>query len=170
MSQITDKLYTGSVWLGKTTATIKLVGFTILAALIFIGGVWILLKKKTEKITANVITAYPCLPKSVCKIDISYRYKDVDYTKLELSVSNAKNYKTGDIINVYIDPSDPTSVSESSSKTMAWVLIIIAILIEAGVLLNWWLTRKSDFYAGVQGAGTGFGIASNVASSVPFYF
>lgn len=166
MSQIPEKLYTGSVWLGKTTATLKLIGGTIVAVLLFGAGIWMLLKKKTDKVTATITTAYPCIPKSPCKVDISYTYKNSDYNKLELSVSNARTYKQGELITVYVDTSDPTQVSESSSKTMAWVLIGIALLIECGVVVNWWLTRKSEFFASVQGAGTGIGFASDAFRAV----
>ena len=105
------------------------------------------------KINATVETNNNDCSGNMCQIGIRYTYNGKVYNS-HVSVDKYIAYKKGNSIEVYIKKSDPSVAYKHDimSKEVAWILLGIAIFIVIATGVSWWLTRKSKFYAGAQGA------------------
>ena len=160
-----NNIYDGAAEYGRFMATIGLIFGCIIAAIMIVGGVALLFKKnKYTKITSGDITTSQCnnVNNSI-SCSVSAQYIVGDESSQKYTVDNTMNgkhyYNVGDKINIYYDPNNPGL--SSTNKPISFVLIGsiligIALLIIAGVSLNYYIVNRSKFAAAATGVGDVF--------------
>jgi len=180
-SSFGSNLYSGAATVGRVGSTISLYIFSIIGIIFIIGGCYLLYEyynnndKHTDEVSAKIISiSLPtCANKDFnligCSVDLNYNYKGKDYTVNNFLYKFNKtidpNSMVGKTISVYVNPSNPTDISENNAKTdkvFGIVCIVIGIILPAFAYLNWWLTRKYKAFAAVEGVETGIGVMRHI--------
>ena len=150
----------------NTTATIGIVYSvfsaviaTIICGFAIYGGFWIknMNSDKTEKTIGTIKDASCSKTKDdkSCMATINYTVKDVEY-----SVSATTGIvNKGQTLDVFYDPKNPNnfSISNNTTNTIGWIIIIVAIII---LLSSWGWLILTIFFKPVA-AATGVGAVAN---------
>jgi len=98
-------------------------------------GLYYILRKNvhTQKITANVVNANCNIHLSKnnfyynCSLLITYSYNNITYSQPFAAIADLIPYKPGDLIDIYIDPSNPNDYvgrSEASDYLIGSILLL----------------------------------------------
>jgi len=163
---IGDQLYSGAAEVGKIRTTIGL----IIAVII---GISFLLKKNvyTFKVSALIDSAN-CVQiastRYTCDLKISYTYKGDRYPiePAFFSINTSSNfpYAKGDLVDVFIDPNNPSDHSLESlqiDRIAGWLCVGFAVGIIGIAYLMRWLSQRYKFFAAAQGIEFGVDIIRN---------
>lgn len=159
-----NEIYDGAADVGKVSVTISSFIMGFISIILFIAGVYLLLKKNVHTFTiSSTVLDAECSQYAVknqiknnCNLHISYNYDGKTFGG-KLTTSGEK-YSKGDNVDIYIDPTNPSDYSTESLHTdrmAGWISIGIAIFIIAMTILNYYLTYKYKFFAAAQGAAFG---------------
>ena len=148
-------VYDVTASIGIAYAIFSAVIATIICGFAIYGGFWVknMNADKTAKTTGKIMDATCSKTKNdkSCVSTINYMVKDVEYSVS--SVTEIVN--KGQTITVYYDPKNPNnfSLSNNTTNTIGWVIIIIAIII---LLSSWgWLIMTIFFKPLAAATGVG---------------
>jgi hypothetical protein len=105
-----------------------------------------------------------------CYVTLQYNYNGKDYIipnfpyKYVFQYENNPNSLIGSNIIVYVNPSNPTDISENSKvseRNTAFIIMGAGIVVLLIAGFNWWLTRRSKFFAAFEGTGAGISVFRN---------
>jgi hypothetical protein len=164
-SSLADKIYSDAASLGRLKAFIGLIIGCIIAFILFVAGLFKLFSsnKHTTDVKATITKIIQCQsleskPVSYeCMIDLSYTVNDVPYNISTFSTTGPSEKKVGQLLTVYYDPENPSSVSSHSKKddqVLGWSMIVFSLLIVGVSYLFWWLSTRYKFFAAAEGAQT----------------
>ena len=104
-----------------------------------------------------------------CNIDLSYNYNGKNYTVNNFLYEFNKQTNLNSVIDtttpIYINPSNPSDISQNSDnsyKVGGIIFIVLGIIVPLFSYLNWWLTRKYKTLAAVEGVQSGINIIRNI--------
>jgi len=161
MSDLGNEIYSGASDVGQIKTSIGLVLGIIFLIICLIVGIYLIFFDK-NKHTQNVIatiTDLSCLNNNNnvnCTLNVSYTFNNKSYN--EIITTTGTNYVKNQSITLYIDPSNPSDISEKSlatDKTTGGIFIFVGIFIFFATLLSWWLSRKYKFFAAAEGVSLG---------------
>jgi hypothetical protein len=170
---IGDQLYSGAAEVGKIRTTIGLIIAVIIGIILLFIGIGFLLKKNvyTFKVSALIDSAN-CVQiastRYTCDLKISYTYKGDRYPAepafFSINTSSDFPYVKGDLVDVFIDPNNPSDHSLESlqiDRIAGWLCIGFAVGIIGIAYLMRWLSQRYKFFAAAQGIGFGVDIIHN---------
>jgi hypothetical protein len=160
-----DNIYSDAASLGRLKAFIGLIIGCIISFIVFIVGLSKIFSrnKHTMAVKATITKIIQCQSLDSkqtsyeCMIDLSYTVNDTPYNISTFSTTGPSEKQVGQILNVYYDPSNPSSVSsysKSDDKTLGWSMIGFSLLIVGMAYFFWWLTNRYKFFAAAEGAHT----------------
>jgi hypothetical protein len=160
-----DNIYSDAASLGRLKAFVGLIIGCIIAFIIFVVGLFKIFStnKHTMDVKATITKIIQCQsleskPVSYeCMIDLSYTVNDVPYNISTFSTTGPSEKKVGQILTVYYDPENPSSVSiqsRSADQVLGWSMIGFSLLVVGMAYLFWWLTNRYKFFAAAEGAHT----------------
>jgi len=162
MSDLGNEIYSGASDVGQIKTSIGLVLGVICLIICLIVGIYLIFFDK-NKHTQNVIatiTDLSCLNNNNnnvnCTLNVSYTFNNKSYN--EIITTTGTTYVKNQPITLYIDPSNPSDISEKSlatDKTTGGIVIFVGIFIFFATLLSWWLSRKYKFFAAAEGVSLG---------------
>lgn len=156
-SQLEQNIYDGAATAGRGMSFIALiVGILVSVILCIVGGV--LLSSSTDSewtSTYATVTNSSCSASSsnTCLLTLSYSTGTTQMTNIPLSMTGTSIYVTGSTVEIQYKNSDPSVIRyiESSSVTMGIVSSVIAVVVTAIVVAQYFLTRESKVYAAASG-------------------
>jgi hypothetical protein len=185
-SQTQSSVYSDAAELGKVYTSIWLVIAFIIAVILFISGIYRLyhtsnhidqISATIKNISCNNSVNYADPNKNYnqnnsrdCYVTLQYNYKEKDYTipnfpyTYRFQSENNPNTLIGSNIIVYVNPSNPTDISEDSKRSernTAFFIIGAGVVVLLIAAFNWWLTRRSKFFAAFEGVGAGISVFRN---------
>lgn len=157
-----SEIYTGTASLGKIMAIISAVMATIAGLIMIPFGIYMIARKSklTKTALATVSGAPVCsesAEKSVithtCAFSVTYKVGTKTYTS-PLSTSGPISYESGNTINIYYDPTNPSDISENSDNSHVFgiILLVLGIVIPLFAWLWVYITSKSKLAAAAGGA------------------
>lgn len=180
-SQSQTDVYSDAASFGRLYSTIGLIIAIIVGLIMLAAGIYLLNKKNThtDKVIASIKDPILCegifAPNSTrtCTVTLQFTYNGQVYNVPNYSYSYYVTSNTSSDpsilrntnISVYVDPTNPVDVSSTSSETdryMAFAVIGMGIFVVAIAAFQWWLTRKSKFFAAAEGTGAGISMVRRV--------
>jgi uncharacterized protein (UPF0333 family) len=131
MSDLGNEIYSGASNVGQIKTSIGLVLGIIFLIICLIVGIYLIFFDK-NKHTQNVIatiTDLSCFNNN-CTLNVSYTFNNKSYN--EIITTTGTNYVKNQSITLYIDPSNPSDISEKSlatDKTTGGIFIFVGIFI-----------------------------------------
>ncbi len=166
-----NTLYSGTAEFGRIMSVVGVI-FGIIAGLIMIPlGIYFIVHK--TKLTAHtkgtVAGTVQCDEKinnnqivHDCSFKVNYKVGKNSYTIETSSNDSSRNYKEGDNITIYYDPSFPSDGSLFADNThlTGIIVLIIGIIIPTISLIWWYFARKSKAVAAAGGIMAGLDLLS----------
>jgi hypothetical protein len=164
MSESTgDKLYSGMSEIGKVQSGITLVVVSFIGLLLFVFGVYLLLRKEIHTLDVKAIVERSVCNTVIqsnqsinyrCDLTLKYNVAGKDYTFTGIKDSTV-HYPVGSSMDIKVDPVNPMNATfQQSTKTMAWILTCGSVFIILVALGNFYVTTKYKGYAAFSGAST----------------
>ena len=185
-------IYTGTASFGRIMSKWSAIFFSVVGVLLIFLGIYLILKKNkiTSSTSATVancgvktkafidsngvigkIATDCCTPVANnnnisynCSVTVNYNVNGKPYSN-SLKIPDAgTNWKTGDSIKIYYDPTNPNTMSYHSDNyhTMGVILIVVCVVVIALSWLQVYLTRHSKMFAGLVGAADGVHLIENI--------
>jgi len=177
-SSFKSNLYSGAAEFGRVNSSISLVICSIIGLIFIIVGFFLLYKyyndsdKHTYEVSAKILSVSSCsnnVNLMGCNIDLSYNYNGKNYTVNNFLYEFNKQTNLNSVIDtttpIYINPSNPSDISQNSDnsyKVGGIIFIVLGIIVPLFSYLNWWLTRKYKTLAAVEGVQSGINIIRNI--------
>jgi hypothetical protein len=137
--------------MGQINALIGVIISSIISVVMFGAGVYYLSKGGSFKvykdqeiqseITSKECQIDPLTKANKCQYHLRYNYNGTIYYSIQQEQDIGIDYKTGDIVKLYIDPQSPQiaqathgKYQEVSDKKIGWVLIVLSIII---LVISW---------------------------------
>lgn len=160
-----EQIYGGAAELGQFRASVGLWIGTIVGLILVAFGIYeLVIKKRNVKVSATVLDVVnnKCQLTQIgnnvsvrCDLMIKYEYNGVTYKPAKPIQTNDNYHVINDIIDIYIDPKDPTKITLLSDTFIGSVALIMGAVIIGVSVLSWWLTRRYKFFAAAQGVSMG---------------
>lgn len=177
-SQSQSEIYDDAADLGRIYTTIGLVIAIVIGLILLAVSLYLIFGKNvhTDMAMAKIKTIVCGTPTVInnnttreCSTSLSFNYKEKEYTVDDFSYTYSGNVEpnslVGTSIKVFIDPNNPTdisTISKSTDRSMGFILLGISILLVGGAVLHWWLARRSKFLAAAEGAGAGIAAVKGI--------
>jgi hypothetical protein len=166
-------IYEDTASFGRTYSMIVSIGIGIICLIIFIVGVFFLFKKSvyTKKTTMTINsfdTTNTINPSGVTQVNYNNIVGSVPECTGRLNLQGYNSIislTVNDKVEVYIKEDGTCGDANYSQDNFLFVgiiLIVIALILGGGILLNLWLTRRFKTYAAVQGAGGIFNLSKGM--------
>ena len=155
MNNIANNIYDNTAELGLVTSKISLIFGTVVSIILLILGFFLIFKKNNNiKINATVESQVSCsiMPKqpTQCNLIVSYNVNNTSYRN---QVTLDGTYNAGDTVQIQYDKTDPNNISKVQSSTVfiGIFLVVFAVLLFAGLYINYYFTSKSKVFAASEG-------------------
>jgi hypothetical protein len=164
-----ETIYTGTAKFGKIMALFALISAIILALVMIPLGIYFIVHK--TKLTSNIlgnVSISQCTSRVEnnnivydCNITVDYKVEGKNYS-LTATTSDSSEYKKGDSITVYYNPSNPSNAAIYSDNThiAGIIILVIGIIIPVVTLVFWLLAKKYKAVAAAGGVAAGLDILS----------
>lgn len=160
-----DNIYSDAASLGRLKAFVGLIIGCIISFILFLVGLFKIFStnKHTMAVKATITKIIQCQSLDSkqmsyeCMIDLSYNVNDTPYNISTFSTTGPSEKQVGQILTVYYDPSNPSSVSSHSKhddQVLGWSMIGFSLLVVGMAYLFWWLSNRYKFFAAAEGAQT----------------
>jgi hypothetical protein len=160
-SSIVDEVYTGTAKAGVAFSLIGAVTSTIFAIILISIGIYLLVRKTTNYISAEgqIVAVNGCTTTtsssrtSFCNLTVSYTYNNKQYTSTVQGQNNII-YVVNQNITVYFTSDNPTKIQLSGDvpNWVGWILIIVGIVVAIVGWVWYYLSSKYKVVAAIGGA------------------
>jgi hypothetical protein len=179
-NNIGSEIYSGASEFGKLRAIIGVVLGTLFGVIFIIGGIALIMQKVklSGKVQGTIVKnnktdALKCYEHTdqqqnvmfkCVNVTIDYEVENKTYTLADQTIDGGNNYKIGDKIDIYYNPSNPEKgqLKSDNFHMIGWVGLIIGILLLIGAWFQLWVVRKYKFAAAAEGVGGAIDIAKGV--------
>jgi hypothetical protein len=148
-----DDLYSGLASFGRGWAFFMMIIGTLVALLFIVGGIYMIVTSYRLKEVGGVVTALSCPNNKPACITVSYMYDSKPYVA---SVdANTTTYTVNEPITIWVYPDRPSTgfTSDTETRKLGIIAIVVGVIIFAISFFKWWITRWKAVAAVEGGVG-----------------
>ena len=162
---IATSIYEGSATLGKVQSYVGLFIFGFISIILVVIAIYLFTINESNLADTQGIILHSICNKIEgtggnnmsysCNLQVKYVVNEKEYIG-NITINSSAQYYPGTFIDITYDSNNPNHVTEKKlrDKTIAFILLGIAILLGGGAYANYYMTTHSQAYAALEGAST----------------
>lgn len=165
MENIGSSIYQGSASIGKIQGYVGLFIGGFIAIILVVVALYLFSVDESNLVdVTGTVSSASCRPLhetpekimiNVCDLQVSYNINGTTHTGT-ITTNSISTYSVGNSIQLTYDSKNPSNVTERQfrSKTIAFILLFVSILVGGGSYLNYYMVTNSEAYAAFSGASS----------------